>query len=177
MSLQPQAIPPIPAETARIAHAIFPDGNIYMRMHDQLGTLYQDQDFIELFPKEGQPAQAPWRLALVTVMQYVEGLTDRQAADAVRTRIDWKYAKRLDLTDTGFDFSLLPRVPQPPAGTWGRTTPLGDYAGAVSGTGMAQSAGQTANRLDACAGSYSDAQSPGSRGRNAASCPGRSWQK
>src|SRR6266849_1338503 len=81
MSLQPQAIPPIPAETARIAHVIFPDGNVYMR--DQLGTLYQDQDFTELFPKEGQPAQAPWHLALVTVMQYVEGLTDRQAADAV----------------------------------------------------------------------------------------------
>jgi transposase len=107
MSLRPQAIPPIPEETARIAHAIFPDGNVYMRMRDQLGTLHQDQDFTELFPKEGQPAQAPWLLALVTVMQYVEGLTDRQAADAVRTRIDWKYALSLDLTDTGFDFSLL----------------------------------------------------------------------
>lgn len=107
MSLKPQAIPPIPKETARIAQAIFPEGNVYMRMRDQLGTLYQDQDFTELFPKEGQPAQAPWLLALVTVMQYVEGLTDRQAADAVRTRIDWKYALSLDLTDTGFDFSLL----------------------------------------------------------------------
>jgi transposase len=44
-----------------------------------------------LFPSRGQPAEAPWRLALVTLMQYAEGLTDRQAADAVRTRIDWKY--------------------------------------------------------------------------------------
>jgi Transposase domain (DUF772) len=40
-------------------------------------------------------------------MQYAEGLTDRQAADAVRTRIDWKYALSLEITDSGFDFSIL----------------------------------------------------------------------
>jgi len=107
MSLHPQAIPPIPEETARVAHAVFPNGNVYMRMRDELGTIYQDQDFADLFPQRGQPAEAPWRLALVTVIQYAEGLTDRQAADAVRSRIDVKYALSLDLTDMGFDFSLL----------------------------------------------------------------------
>jgi len=107
MSLHPQPLPAIPEETARLAHAVLPEGNVYMQMRDELGTLYQDQDFLDLFPTHGQPAQEPWRLALVTVMQYAEGLTDRQAADAVRTRIDWKYALSLELTDTGFDFSVL----------------------------------------------------------------------
>lgn len=72
--------------------------------------MYQDQDFLDLFPRRGQAAEAPWRLALVTIMQYAEGLTDRQAADAVRTRIDWKYALSLELTDPGFDFSVLSEV-------------------------------------------------------------------
>jgi transposase len=107
MSLHPQPIPAIPQETARVAHAVLPQGSVYMQMRDALGTLYQDQDFLDLFPTHGQPAQEPWRLALVTVMQYAEGLTDRQAADAVRTRIDWKYALSLELTDGGFDFSVL----------------------------------------------------------------------
>jgi transposase len=107
MSLQPQRIPPIPEETARVAHAVLPKGNAFMRMRDHLGTLYQDQDFADLFPSRGQPAEAPWRLALISIMQYAEGLTDRQAAEAVRTRIDWKYALSLELTDAGFDFSLL----------------------------------------------------------------------
>lgn len=105
--MHPHPIPAIPEETARVAHAVLPQGNTYMQMRDELGTLYQDEDFQDLFPQRGQPAEAPWRLALVTIMQYAEGLTDRQAADAVRTRIDWKYALSLDLTDSGFDFSLL----------------------------------------------------------------------
>jgi transposase len=60
-----------------------------------------------LFARRGRPAEAPWRLALVTVMQFAEGLSDRQAAEAVRARIDWKYALGLELTDPGFDFSVL----------------------------------------------------------------------
>ncbi len=76
-------------------------------MYHELGTFYTDEDFAELYPAVGQPAEAPWRLALVTVMQFAEDLTDRQAADAVRTRIDWKYALGLSLTDRGFHFSVL----------------------------------------------------------------------
>lgn len=107
MSLRPQAVPPIPEETARVARAVLPKGNTYIHMRDELGALFQDEDFLDLFSERGQPAEAPWRLALVLVMQYAEGLTDRQAADAVRTRIDWKYALSLELTDSGFDFSVL----------------------------------------------------------------------
>ena len=107
MSLQPQAILPVPEETARIARAILPKGNTYIHMRDELGTFFRDEDFLDLFSEKGQPAESAWRLALVMVMQYAEGLTDRQAADAVRTRIDWKYALSLEITDPGFDFSVL----------------------------------------------------------------------
>jgi transposase len=107
MSLQPGKIPSVPAKTRRIAQAAFPRGNVYMRMRDELGPIYDDQLFAPLFPPRGQPAEAPWRLALATVMQFAEGLSDRQAADAVRGRIDWKYALSLDLTDPGFDHTVL----------------------------------------------------------------------
>ncbi len=89
MSLQPQAIPPVPEETARVARAILPEGNTCIHMRDELGTFFRDEDFLDLFSEKGQPAESAWRLTLVMVMQYAEGLTDRQAADAVRTRIDW----------------------------------------------------------------------------------------
>src|SRR5438270_10992022 len=78
-----------------------------MRLRDELGELYQDEHFVSLYPIEGQPAYQAWRLAVVTVLQYAEGLTDRQAANAVRERIDWKYALGLELTDAGCDFSVL----------------------------------------------------------------------
>lgn len=107
MSLRPEAIGPIPEETARVARAAFPDGTTAMRVRDELGTIYRDEAFAALFPTRGQPAEAPWRLALVSVLQFAEGLPDRKAADAVRGRIDWKYALGLELTDPGFDASVL----------------------------------------------------------------------
>ncbi len=107
MSLKPEPIGPVPEETARIARAAFPKGNLYLRLRDELGTLYQDDLFTDLFPSRGQPAEAPWRLALVTVMQFLEGMSDRQAAEAVRSRLDWKYLLGLDVTDAGFHYSLL----------------------------------------------------------------------
>jgi transposase len=107
MTLRPQTTFVIPEGTARIAHAAYPNGNVYMQMRDVLGTVYQDQSFEHLFPHNGHPAEVPWRLALITVMQFAEELPDRQAADAVRGRIDWKYALGLELTDPGFDASVL----------------------------------------------------------------------
>jgi transposase len=92
MSLHPQPIPPIPEETARVARTAFPHGHVYLMMRDELGTLFTDDDFAALFPPRGPPAEAPWRLALVTIMPYVEDISDRQAAEAVRGRIDWQYA-------------------------------------------------------------------------------------
>jgi transposase len=107
MSMYPRGLGTIPEETARVARAACPKGTLAMRLRDALGEVYQDEQFAALYPVEGQPAYAPWRLAVVTVLQYAENLTDRQAADAVRERIDWKYSLGLELTDPGFDFSLL----------------------------------------------------------------------
>src|SRR5262245_19774090 len=107
MSLRPHGIPPVPEETARVARAAFPHGSPYLTFRDALGTIFQDEDFAALFPAWGQPGLPPWRLALVTMMQFREQLSDRQAAEAVRARIDWKYLLGLDLTDAGFDFSVL----------------------------------------------------------------------
>ena len=107
MCLHPRSVDPVPEGTARVAKAAFPKGTTYMTMRDELGAIFEDEDFAHLFPSRGQPAMAPWRLSLVTIMQFAEGLSDRQAADAVRARIDCKYALSLDLEDPGFDASVL----------------------------------------------------------------------
>src|SRR5918999_5708967 len=107
MSLKPMPIPPVPSDTARIARAAFPKGNLYLKLRERVGTILQDEDFAALFAKDGAPGLPPWRLALVTILQFHENLSDRQAAEAVRARIDWKYVLSLELTDAGFDFSVL----------------------------------------------------------------------
>ena len=107
MSLRPAASPSIPEETVRVARASFPKGGRYMRLRDELGAVFDDARFAGLFPTRGRPAEAPWRLALVTLFQFAEGLPDRQAAEAVRGLIDWKYALALPLTDPGFDSTVL----------------------------------------------------------------------
>lgn len=107
MSLHPLPVGPIPEETTRVARAAFPKGNVFIQIRDVLGVIFDDAQFTELFAVRGRPAEAPWRLALVSVMQFAEGLSDRQAAEAVRARIDWKYTLGLELTDSGFDFSIL----------------------------------------------------------------------
>lgn len=107
MSLHPDPVAPVPEETARVAQTVFRKGNIYLTFRDELGVLYQDEDFIELYASTGHPGESPWRLALMTIMQFIENLSDRQAAEAVRSRIDWKYALSLPLEDSGFDFSVL----------------------------------------------------------------------
>ena len=107
MSLRPEPLGPIPAETARVARAAFPKGHPCLRLRDALGPIYDDARFAALFPSRGRPVEAPWRLALVTVLQFAAGLSDRQAAEAVRDRLAWKYLLGLELTDAGFDFSIL----------------------------------------------------------------------
>ena len=97
----------VPEMTALVGRAAFRKGSLYMRLRDELGTLYTDEDFADLYPNRGQPGLLAWRLALVIVMQFLENLSDRQAADAVRARINWKYALGLELTDTGFHHSVL----------------------------------------------------------------------
>jgi transposase len=107
MSLHAQATYEVPEETARIARAVFPKGNASLQLYDTFGTLFEDEEFSALFPNNGQPALSPVRLSLVLILQFAEGLSDRQAADAVRSRIDWKYLLCLELGDPGFDYSVL----------------------------------------------------------------------
>ena len=107
MSLKSGPIGPVPEGTARIAKAAFRKGNALLKLRDELGPTFADADFADLFPKRGQPGLAPWRLALATLLQFREDLSDRRAAEAVRARIDWKYALGLELTDPGFDASVL----------------------------------------------------------------------
>src|SRR6266571_4877298 len=107
MSLKPHGLEPIPEETRLLVQRLIPKGTLVTQLRDALGPIYSDEHFAQLFPKRGRPAEAPWRLALVTVLQALEGLTDRQAAEAVRTRIDWLYALALPLDDPGFDYSIL----------------------------------------------------------------------
>jgi transposase len=107
MSLKSPNSLEIPAETVCIVKAAFPKGNFCIRLRDEMGTVYQDEQFAALFSGEGQPALAPWRLVLVSILQFVEGLSDRQAAQMVRGRLDWKYLLGLELSDSGFDYSAL----------------------------------------------------------------------
>src|SRR5947209_3757446 len=107
MSWDKTAIGGIPEDTQRVAQAAFPKGTLYMQMRDELGVLFGEADFKVLYRRMGQNGYATWRLALVTLMQFNEGLSDREAGDAVRGRIDWKYALGLGLEDAGFDYSIL----------------------------------------------------------------------
>jgi len=107
MSLHPQSVPDVPETTVATARAAFPTGNRYMTMRGELGVFYADEDLTARFPSRGQPAETPWRLALVLVFQFAEGLSEEQAAEAVQSRIDWKYALSVELTDPGFDATVL----------------------------------------------------------------------
>jgi transposase len=108
MSLRPRDFSVVPEDTDRVARAAFPKGNPYLKLRDELGVIYEDHSFAALFGSaRGRPAESPGCLALVTVLQFAENLSDRQAAEAVRGRIDWKYLLGLELTDAGFDYTLL----------------------------------------------------------------------
>jgi transposase len=107
MSMRPGALPEIPGQTVVVARAAFRQGALALRVRDELGEVFCDGAFIDAFGVRGRPGISPGQLAMVTVLQFAENLTDRQAADAVRGRIDWKYCLGLELTDDGFDFSVL----------------------------------------------------------------------
>jgi transposase len=123
-------IDPVPEETVRVARAAFRKGNRYLRLADEMGTLFTDATFAALFSTHGQPALPPWRLALAKILQFAEGLSDRQAAEAVRSRIDWKYLLRLELGDAGFDASVFSEF-RALAGRTGRVFAVGYTIGLV----------------------------------------------
>src|SRR5262245_16191613 len=110
MSLQPPAIEPVPTTTAQVARAAFPRGHVSRSLRDELGTILHDADLADLYPPRGPPGLPPWRLALVTVLQFRENVSERQAAEAVRARIDWKDRLGRALTAPGFDYAVLSAV-------------------------------------------------------------------
>src|SRR5437773_9622256 len=107
MSMRPRVLAEVPEQTAAVAKAAFRKGTLAMRVRDELGEVFADGAFIDAFGIRGRPGISPRQLAMVTVLQFAENLTDRQAADAVRGRVDWKYCLGLALADPGFDFSVL----------------------------------------------------------------------
>lgn len=107
MSLEPRPDDGVPELTARVVRAAFPKGTLAIRVREALGPLFTDEDFAGAFPGRGRPAVSPGVLVLVSVLQYAEGLSDRQAADQVRARMDWKFLLGLELGDPGFDFTVL----------------------------------------------------------------------
>ncbi|MFD1276195.1 transposase [Streptomyces kaempferi] len=76
-------------------------------MRDRLDGLWDDEDFADWYPRDGRPGLSPAQLATVCVLQFLLGLSDRQAAEAVRCRIDFKYAMAMELDDPGFHHSVL----------------------------------------------------------------------
>ena len=172
MSLRPEPLPPIPDVTAAAVRAAFPKGNLYVDLRAEFGTLYDDQLFADLYPPEGRPVEvAPWRLALVMVMQYIEGLTDRQAADAVRRCMDWKYALSLDLHDPGFDFTLLHDFRQRLLAHDGRPAVARYVSDDLQSPRLDQGAGHPTDRFHPCPGGDPHAPPPRMCPGSHALCP------
>ena len=107
MSLKPQAPRVMPIEMEQLGVILMGADNPYRLVGDQLYEKYHEADFADLYPAEGQPALTPVDLAFVTIFQYLEELSDRQAAEAMRVRLDWKYALHQPVDYAGFNFSVL----------------------------------------------------------------------
>jgi transposase len=107
MSLKVRPVPPIPDDIAAVVRQILPATHPLVVMGDRLSQFISDEAFADLYPAEGKPALSPALLGLVTVLQYWEFLSDRQAIHMVITRLDWKYALHLGLMYAGFDHSVL----------------------------------------------------------------------
>ena len=159
LKVQPAGL--VPTETARIARQILPNGNRYLTLRDELGSIYSDRNFSSLLPTHGQPAQCPWRLALVSVMQFAEDLSDRQAAEAVKTRIDWKYGLGLKLADPGFDCSVLSEFRTRLLSSGQEEQILNLLLERLKGKGLAKSRRKTKNRLNLCSGRYPHSEPTG----------------
>ena len=142
-----------------------------MRLRDSLGPIYSDEQFTALFPDDGQPALSPGLLALVTVLQFAEGLSDRQAAEAVRARIDWKYGLGLELDDPGFDASVLSEFRSRLMAGQAEVLLFETLLSLLREQHFLKARGKQRTDSNACAGSHCDAQSPRMCRRDAAPCP------
>jgi transposase len=92
MSVRPRSDAEVPELTVRVARAANPKGTTAMWVRDRLEGLWSDEDFVGWYPRDGRPAWSPAQMATVCVLQFLDNLSDRQAAEAVRCRIDYKYA-------------------------------------------------------------------------------------
>ena len=107
MSFKPQPPRPMPEELAVLGPKLLGPDNPYRLIGEQLYEQYDEADYVDLYHAEGKPAISPVLLSLVTAFQYMENLPDREAAEGVRIRLDWKYALHLPLEYAGFNFSVL----------------------------------------------------------------------
>ena len=107
MSVRPRIGMEVPELTVRVARASNPRGTTAMWVRDRLDGLWRDEDFGAWYPRDGRPGLSPAQLATVSVLQFLLNLSDRQAAEAVRCRIDFKYALAMELDDPGFHHSVL----------------------------------------------------------------------
>jgi len=107
MCLKPQAPRAMPIEMLPLGIALLAPDNPYRLVGERLYEEYREADFADLYPVEGQPALSPVDLAFVTVFQDMEDLSDRQAAEAMRVRLDWKFALHHPVDYVGFNFSVL----------------------------------------------------------------------
>lgn len=107
MSVRPRSGEQVPSLTAQIARASNPGGTTAMWVRDGLDGLWSDEDFVGWYPRDGRPGLSPAQLATVCVLQFLLDLSDRQAAEAVRCRIDFKHALAMEVDDPGFHHSVL----------------------------------------------------------------------
>jgi transposase len=109
MSMQPQPWPEPAQEITKAVLAMYAgrQAPLPVVVRDELGELFADEQFAEAFGARGRPGWSPGRLAMITAFQMAENMPDSQAAEAVRLRLDWKYALGLELTDPGFDPCVL----------------------------------------------------------------------
>jgi transposase len=107
MCLKPQPPHPIPAATAALVAGLFDDGEVYQFVGDVLFDQFHDEEFADLYPKDGQPSISPVLLSFVTIFQSLEDLSDRKTVYGLRFRFDWKYALHLPPNYRGFDHTVL----------------------------------------------------------------------
>lgn len=159
--MEPLPWPHVPALTGRVARASFPKGNLAMRIRDVLGEIYSDIRFVSAFAAAGRPAVSPGQLMMVTVLQYTENLTDRQAADAARDRMSWKYALGLELDDPGFDSSVLSEFRTRLVEHETTGAALDMLLEKLTGLNLVKSGGRARTDSTQCAGPYPQPESPG----------------
>ena len=172
MCLHPASPLPVPDDTAKVARQAFPRGNLLLSLRDKLGPIFDDGRFASLFPSKGQPAEAPWRLALVTLLQFAEDLSDRQAADAVRSRIDWKYLLGLLLADPGFDSTVLSEFRSRLVAGAAEALLLDAVLEVAAAHCLLKAGGAAAHGLHPCPGRRSGAEPARVCSRNTAACAG-----